>query len=285
MDGALFSLLFFFFVQISAGVAPIMWPQRKWLAGVIFWISTVGALVCLVWYGYSQDWIVIANDMLGQRVTGLLLLVLGIAVGVFGLSMIAAGDKPKKIGKEDVTFAIEPHVYSESRSIKAPDGRETNLYENTFHLIVANLSEDGKTLRKVHTEYRGYEAPVIAEIKDSTASEVDIKHGNAAFFVIGRIVSPKNIGLFKGSITMDDDLLKTFEHPAYGERPTVYVGKIGSRYQFGLGSPPYPPTGWVLVAVISAEDKKSRVVKLNVDARDQKNPVTFAKGEVEDEKR
>ncbi len=59
------------------------------------------------------------------------------------------------------------------------------------------------------------------------------------------------------------------------------VGSLGNKYQFALGSPPYPPTGWILIAVISAEDKKSRAVKLNIDARDQKNPVTFAKGEMD----
>ena len=65
MDGALFSLLFFFFVQISAGVAPMRWPECKWLAGVIFWISTAGAVGCLIWYSYSQGWVAVAHGMIG----------------------------------------------------------------------------------------------------------------------------------------------------------------------------------------------------------------------------
>jgi hypothetical protein len=182
-------------------------------------------------------------------------------------------------------FEVGPNIYSESRSVKAPDGRETNIYENTFYLIVANSSDDGKTLRKVQVEFRGYEAPFAAEIKDSTLSEIDIKHGNAAFFVIGRIVSSKNIGAFKGSVTIEESHLKSFEQRASLDQLGFNIGALGNKYRFTLGSPPYPPTGWVLIAVISAEDRKSRAVTLNIDARDQKNPVTFAKGEIENEKR
>jgi hypothetical protein len=157
MDGALFSLLFFFFVQISAGVAPMRWPQCKWLAGVIFWISTAGAILCLIWYGHSQGWIETVIDMMGRQTAGILVFICGATIGVFGLSMIAAGEKSKAPATQDTTFTIGPNIYSEARSVRAPDGRETNLYENTFYLIVANSSEDGKTLRRVQVEYRGYE--------------------------------------------------------------------------------------------------------------------------------
>jgi hypothetical protein len=171
-------------------------------------------------------------------------------------------------------FTLGPHIYSESHHVKGTDGRETKLYENIFYLIVSNSSEDGKTLRKVETELRGYEAPVVAAIKDSTASEVDIKHGNAAFFVIGRIVSPDRTGLSQGPVAIEDRLLKAFEQR--GQAPSFYIGTAENKYQFALSSVPYPSTGWELFAVISAEDRKSRSVKLIVDPRDKKNPVTYA---------
>jgi hypothetical protein len=94
VDGALFSLLFFFFAQIAAGVAPTRWPQSKSLAGLIFWISAAGTVACLIWYSYSQGWLMTAIDMVGQRYAGLLVLICGIAIGSLGLSMIAAGDRP-----------------------------------------------------------------------------------------------------------------------------------------------------------------------------------------------
>ncbi|WP_440641292.1 hypothetical protein ACSHT2_09270 [Bradyrhizobium sp. PUT101] len=103
MDGALFSLLFFFFVQISAGVAPMRWPECKWLAGVIFWISSAGAAACLIWYGYSQSWFSIATGMMGRQGFGILVLACAIALGVVGLSMIALGDKPAQAPKQAET--------------------------------------------------------------------------------------------------------------------------------------------------------------------------------------
>jgi hypothetical protein len=134
MDGALFSLLFFFFVQISAGVAPMRWPECKWLAGVIFWISTAGAVGCLIWYSYSQGWVAVAHGMIGQRSAGFLILLCGAAMGVWGLSIIAAGDtsKPASIIPQSDTYRFGDTIYSESRSILAPDGRDTKLYETLY---------------------------------------------------------------------------------------------------------------------------------------------------------
>lgn len=278
VDSALFSLLFFFFVQISAGVAPMKWPQSRWLASVIFWISTCGALVCLGWYTVSQGWFETVTNMLGNRGAGIAILIAAICAGVFGLSLIASGEKHKS-PIQDGPFNVDPNIYSESRAVKSASGRETDLYENTYYLIVVNTSDDGKTLRKVQVEYRGYDAPRPADIKDSTSAEVDIKHGNAAFFVIGRVISTKVNGMFKGNVTFDDETLRTFEHPSYAEHIGFHLSSNSdtNKYKFVLGSPPYPATGWVLPAVISAEDKKSRTVMLSIDARNELKPVSFAK--------
>jgi hypothetical protein len=218
-------------------------------------------------------------------VAGTFILCCAVVIGIFGLSIIAAGEgSPKTAVIQDGTFYVDPNIYRETHLVRTPDGRETNLYENTFYLVVANLSDDGKTLRKVQVEYRGYEAPFAAEIKDATTNEVDIKHGNGAFFVIGRIVSSKNLGMFKGSVTIEDKRIKAFEQRDATDALSFNIGSPENKDRFALGSPPSPPTGWILIAVISAEDKKSQVVKLNIDARDKTNPVTFAKGEMVKEK-
>lgn len=230
----------------------------------------------LLWFGwpYFKD-----GHRRASMIAGILIVCCGVGLGIFGLSIIAGGEKPKSL-TQDGPFFIDPNIYSESRAVKASDGRETSLYENTFYLVVANQSDDGKTLRKVQVEYRGYDAPLPAEIKDSTLSDADIKHGNGAFFAIGRIVSLKNIGMFKGSVIIDDDHLKSFEHNDMLDAISFHVsGGSKGKYHFALGNPPYPPTGWILIAVISAEDKKSRVVRLTIDARDKTHPVRLAKDE------
>jgi hypothetical protein len=50
MDTALFLTLFLFAVQISAGVAPMIWPnpEHAWIARMIFWASGLFAVVCFV---------------------------------------------------------------------------------------------------------------------------------------------------------------------------------------------------------------------------------------------
>jgi hypothetical protein len=52
MDTALFLTLFLFAVQISAGVAPMIWPnpEHAWIARSIFWSSGLFAVICfLIW--------------------------------------------------------------------------------------------------------------------------------------------------------------------------------------------------------------------------------------------
>jgi hypothetical protein len=52
MDTALFLTFFLFAVQISAGLAPLIWPnpEHAWIAKSIFWSSGLFAVICfLVW--------------------------------------------------------------------------------------------------------------------------------------------------------------------------------------------------------------------------------------------
>ncbi|UPJ52234.1 hypothetical protein IVB30_13260 [Bradyrhizobium sp. 200] len=291
MDGALFSLLFFFFAQISAGVAPMRWPQCEWLAGVIFWVSTAGMAICVVWYAHSQGWDSMAFRMIEQRSlgTGILVLICGVGLGVLGLSIIAAGDKPKpassnSLPRSDV-FTLAPYIYSEARSIKAADGRETNLWENSFYLMVGNQSEDGKTLRKAQARIQGYDRPVLlATIKDTTANETDIRHGEWAFFMVGRLVLPKPIGMWKGNTTIEDNFLKSYENNIPMGVLTFDVWSSDTKRQYGIAHLPEHPVTWKLPIVVSADDKKSLMVVLKINFEDQKTPVTYDNDEPAHEK-
>ena len=98
MDGALFSLLFFFFVQISAGVAPMIWPECRWLAKTIFWFSTLGAFTSVLWYIFSnQEWLWVLVDMFGRTGVGLAAVMFGCAVAVGGLTLIAGFPHNQKL--------------------------------------------------------------------------------------------------------------------------------------------------------------------------------------------
>jgi len=199
-------------------------------------------------------------------------------VGLLGGGIMLARIR-EATASQHATYALAPHIYSEAHSIKAKNGRETKLYENTFYLVVGNSSDDGATLKRVQAEIQGYETPVLAPIKDSALSEIDLKHGQWAFFAVGRIVSTANIGLFKGSVTIDDDQLKFFEHnvPLGGLKFDVW--SFDNKRHYGLGGPSYPSDGWKMTMLISSQDKKSKQIALNIDPQNQKTPVTYDSSE------
>ena len=174
-------------------------------------------------------------------------------------------------------FKVGPYIYSESRSIKAADGRETNLYENSFYLVLGNQSADGKTLKRVQARVQGYDTPVLlATLKDTTANQTDIRHGEWAFFMVGRIVSSKPIGIHKGTATIEDNFLRAYEHNIPLGALSFEVWSAETKRQYGLAHRPEHAHVWGVPVVISADDTKSLTVGLKVNFADEKSPVSFA---------
>jgi len=183
MDGALFSLLFFFFVQISAGVAPMRWPKCAWLAGYIFWVSSAGAVSCLLWYGYSnQEWFFTTVAIMGQKTAGVIILIFGVAIGAAGLTLIARPEPkhdPRPVGLPSYTGTIAPEpeiIFSavkkqltrtmeigSSGAVFIADGGDNPLFtfgENSELLITRE--EDNL---KVSTQFRDKQGSLIAELE------------------------------------------------------------------------------------------------------------------------
>ena len=77
----------------------------------------------------------------------------------------------------DEAFGLGQWIYFESRSIRAPDGGETKLYETKFYIVVSNTLESGHTLKNVQVEISGYGVPVFAPILGAAGSAIDLKHG------------------------------------------------------------------------------------------------------------
>ncbi|MCP3466273.1 hypothetical protein [Bradyrhizobium sp. CCGUVB23] len=207
-----------------------------------------------------------------KMIVGISLLITSIALGVWALSILAAGDRSSA---RRGPFELGAHIYTESRLVKAESGRDTGLHENTFYLVVANSSDDGSTIRKVQVEIRGYEAPVASEIKDTETSEIDIKHGNAAFFVLGRIVSSSIMGVAVGSVTIEDRYLEMFEHNVQRGMLRFDVGTRGNKYRFALALETDRPSIWNLIAVISADDRRSVPIDLMIDPQEKKRPMKY----------
>jgi len=109
---------------IPESCLPVISVSQLDLATVIL------VCVALLWFGWPYR-----KGASRQRrmIAGILILCCGVGIGIFGLSIIAAGEKPKTLSQMG-PFFVEPNIYSESRSVKAPDGRETNLYENIYFI-------------------------------------------------------------------------------------------------------------------------------------------------------
>jgi hypothetical protein len=79
VDTALFLTLFLFAVQTTAGVAPMRWPQHKWISDVIFYMSGFFAVVCLVVYvSTNSDWLL-------PSIKPFHVIALGLSIAVGGL--------------------------------------------------------------------------------------------------------------------------------------------------------------------------------------------------------
>jgi hypothetical protein len=198
----------------------------------------------------------------GERMMaiGFTSVITGCVIGIFGMSMIASGEKPNR----DEAFALGQAIYYESRSVRAPDKRDTRFFETKFYIVVCDRMEDGKTLRNVQAEIYGYDTPVVAAIRDFNFNKIDLKHSQIAYFLLGKTVGSDFLGNFVGVVNYDRDLLKRYEHNIVsGFKPTFEVWSYENIYRFGLNDPPLE--GWKLGILISADDKKSRRVILDVN--------------------
>jgi hypothetical protein len=81
--------------KVSCRLAPMMWPQHKWVAGIVLWLSVSGALVSIAWYLYTnQAWLI---EMIGPRTTGFAIGTICIVGFLYAMSLIAAGDRSPNI--------------------------------------------------------------------------------------------------------------------------------------------------------------------------------------------
>jgi hypothetical protein len=250
------------------------------IASGVVWLVVLAVFVVRNRKGI-RTWMEVGGS--GRMILGLSLVFGGCAMGVVGLSIIAAGDRKPQPGNTDkaaaipLPFTVARSIYAEAHSIKTKDGQETNLYENSFYLVVGNASEDGRSLKRVQARIQGYETPVLlATIRGTTVNETDIRHGELAYFMIGRIISSGHFGPFKGNTTLDDDkFLEEYKHNVPLGAIAFEVWSAELKRQFSLNQWPHKSYTWSVPVVISADDTKSIRVNLKVSLDDQKSSVSL----------
>jgi hypothetical protein len=181
MDTALFLTFFLFVVQIAAGVAPMRWPEQRWLAEAIFGLSMAGTVACLVWYGYSnQDWFI---ETMGQKTFGIVIVIAAVALGAIGLSLVGAPDPkrdPKAKGPPSYSGKIIPELLLSSSNKKilrqmeigdstsiinfaGPAGNPLFLFGEGYGLTIEQAGDE----LKVSTKVKDKQGKLVAELQQN----------------------------------------------------------------------------------------------------------------------
>jgi hypothetical protein len=271
-------------LSIGAG-ALTQSPEYSFLALPVAIASAIAWLVVLAVFIYrnrhriSRRW---------KMIIGFALLFGGCVISTIGLTIIASGTSDNAViakltPHSGSPFKVEDQIYVESLEIQRTDGKKTEFFQNTFYLVVGNRSQDGKTLREVQARVQSYETPVrLASIAGTTSSFTDIQHGEYAFFQIGKIVSTKRYGPYKGAIGLSN--LTEYDHNIPLGVLTFEVWSSDSKRQFTLNQWPDRAANWTVPVVISASDIKSVQVAIDVNLNGDKSSVSILSEGPEDEK-
>jgi hypothetical protein len=166
-------------------------------------------------------------------------------------------------------------IYSESRTVKKSDGTPGELYESVFYLVVGNNLDGGKSLKRVQTRIFHFGEPELAYVKETGATEIDIRHGEWALFQIGRIVSKQIVGLFQGATDLDDKELEAVEHNIPLGHLAFTVSSAAGKGKYNLGHTQGTPHIWNLFMIVSADDALAAQIRINIDMENLGNPVSF----------
>lgn len=171
-------------------------------------------------------------------------------------------------------FFKPAYIYCETKRIKWEDGEDSSYHENRFYIVVGNALDTGKTLKRAQARVFHIGEPVLSLIKETGQPEIDIRHGEIAIFGIGRIVSREIFGIFNGLVTLDEKAKKTYAHNIpFGSLAFEVSGYGNQRYALGY-MPTSPSADWTLWVVVSADDAIAMQVRVKIDLRAAKDPVT-----------
>jgi hypothetical protein len=165
-------------------------------------------------------------------------------------------------------------VYCETKSVKWDDANDSKFYENIFYLVVGNGIETGQLLKRSQARIFHTGEPVLSRVKETSGSEVDIRHGELALFEIGKIVSLKMFGEFHGLVTYDSSSKRQYNHNIPLGHLSFEVSNLGKK-SYGLAhSPGRPWVVWPLWMVVSADDAISMQIRISIDLAKDEHPVT-----------
>lgn len=171
-------------------------------------------------------------------------------------------------------FTVPKDVHCEAHPVWSySDQKNTGFYENVFYLAVGNDLDTGKTLKRAQARIFHFGPPALCRVKDSTSEDIDIRHGEWAYFEIGRLVSKEIIGLPYDRVVFEENKLEAYEHNIPRGYLSFKIYSAENEREYGLAYLPENPNVWSLFVVISADDVKATRVNINIDMAKDRSPV------------
>lgn len=177
--------------------------------------------------------------------------------------------------KGSLVFTITENVHCESRRVESSldkDG-DAEFFENVFYLVVRNALDSGKTLKRAQARIFFLGPPTLCRIRDTASDNIDIRHGEWAFFEIGRLVSKDMMGQIEPGVVNAEKNMDLYKHNIPRGHLTFEVYSVGNNREYGLGHSSEGETVWTLFIVFSADDQKSRTVNIKIDMTKTRSPV------------
>jgi hypothetical protein len=200
----------------------------------------------------------------------------GVALAVFYAAMQSIFRSSAVLTRHKSKCFALSHVHSESRAVKwgRPKAGNSNLYETIVYIPVGNALTDGRMLKRVQARVFQPGGPAtIARIRGIEAGEIDLRHGEWAYFEIGRIVWSEWVGNLQGSIVLGAEARRQYEHNVPRGYLSFEIRPFGDR-GYGLGyTPGAEPFAWTMR--FSADDATSTTIVLKIDMSKTETLVTY----------
>jgi hypothetical protein len=182
-------------------------------------------------------------------------------VGLFIFRLIGAPARLYWVERQkteiDSDFLVSDSILTHSKWVTGGDGEHSGLYETAFYLGVNNNRPDGKTLRRVRMRLFVFGEPELCSVKETGGTEIDLRHGETAFFKLGRVISKRAGGFLDGSTSLSEEDLAVYECNISAK----HIRFDTEKHSLNSAKPDYL---WRLTASISADDSISKHVSLSL---------------------
>jgi hypothetical protein len=218
------------------------------------------------------------GSLRGKDVTSPIMLVIGTKPEILASAPTHETKEPEvqQAHTGSPVFRFEKTAFVDTKLVRWPDGTESGLTESRYFLLVGNAMDTGRPLKNVKARiFFLAQEPLLARVKETGELSTDIRHGEWAFFEIGKMISHEAQSPISGAVIYSEDEKKRYEHlrPEHPRHLEILLpsGKIA----YGINQDlEHSAPDWPMSMVVTADDAISLQLKVILDLT-SKTPVTF----------